>query len=66
MNENEMTIEQVLNITIGILNDITIPISAVETVGTPIMNAVSNIKLCVQAIEKNKEAGNNGSESDAE
>lgn len=47
-----MTIDQVLDVTVEILNGIIIPIGMMESVGVPISHAVGNLKLCVDAIRK--------------
>lgn len=53
MNENkEITIEQLLRITVQQLNGIAVPIAQIDTVGLPIRQAINNINICLNAFEK--------------
>jgi len=58
--EEKLTINQVLNITIDILEGIDVPVKKLETIGVPIKRAVGNLLLCIQAGEKSEAA--NGTE----
>lgn len=53
MNENkEITIEQLLRITVQKLNSIAVPIGQMDTIGLPIRQAINNINVCLNAFEK--------------
>ena len=64
-----MTIDQVLEVTVEILNGIMIPVGLMEKVGVPISHAVGNLQLCVEEIRKEsapKEEEADEPEADAE
>lgn len=50
MEEKSYKIDDVLEITIGILEKIPITAKEAQTIGAPIMNAVHNLEVCRQAI----------------
>ena len=50
--EETMTVKQVLEITVKILNEIEIPVSMMEKVGAPVMGAIGNLKQCIEAVEE--------------
>lgn len=49
MEENKMTIRQVLEITVGLLEGIEVPMKQMEKIGQPVMNAIHNLQMCIQA-----------------
>lgn len=52
MNEKkEVTIEQLLIITMNQLSEIPVPVKNTETIGIPIRQAISNIQVCLQAMK---------------
>ena len=51
MEENKMTIRQVLEITMGLLEGIEVPMKYMESIGGPIMNAIHNLGACIQATD---------------
>lgn len=53
--EKVMTVEEVINITIGILQPIQVPISVMESVGLPIYRAVNNLKECSRVLAEERE-----------
>lgn len=53
--EKVMTVEEVINITIGILQPIQVPISVMESVGLPIYRAVNNLKECSRVLAAERE-----------
>lgn len=69
---NTTTILDILTDVSKILNEVTIPMSAVESIGIPVARAINGIQLCIDAItnserekaEKDKPA-EEGSEEDA-
>lgn len=52
--EERMTIDQVLGVTIDILEGIDVPMKKLEAIGVPIQQAISNIRLCIQAVEDSR------------
>ena len=53
--ENSITIEEVLKITVENLKGIQIPVTLSESVGMRIAGSISNIQLCINAIEEGKQ-----------
>ena len=51
MEENKMTIRQVLELTMGLLEGIEVPMKYMESIGGPIMNAIHNLGACIQATD---------------
>lgn len=62
MNE-EKTVLEVLKETVAMLGNLRIPMSEMENIGFPIGRSINNIRLCVDAIERN-EAQNKQKEAD--
>mgnify|MGYP007104062441 CR=1 FL=1 len=53
MEENkEVTIREALVATMGILNDISVPIGLLESVGLPIMTAANNLNAIIRSIDE--------------
>lgn len=52
--EERMTIDQVLAVTIDILEGIDVPMKKLETIGIPIQRAVGNLRLCIQAVQESR------------
>jgi len=53
MEENkEVTIREALVATMGILNDISVPIGLLESVGLPIMSAANNLNAIIRSIDE--------------
>ena len=68
MENQKLTIEEVLMITKNILNGICVPVSMIDAIGAPIDHAVKNITVCLDAIKnsnKQEEAPKDG-DADAE
>lgn len=53
MNE-EKTVLEVLKETVTMLGNLRIPMSEMESIGFPISRSINNIRLCVEAIERNE------------
>ena len=51
MNE-EVTIREALVATMGILNEISVPIGLLESVGLPVMTAVNNLNAIIRSIDE--------------
>ena len=47
--EEKLTIRQVLEITMRLLEGIEVPMKYMERIGSPIMNAIHNISACIEA-----------------
>lgn len=65
MEQKTMTKKEVLNITVNILGKIAIPIALMDDIGVPIRNAINNILMVVDALEK-EEVKDDEQETDAE
>ena len=52
MENNEMTIREALEATKAILNDISVPIGLLESVGLPIMTAANNLNAIIKSIDE--------------
>ena len=53
MEENkEVTIREALVATMGILNEISVPIGLLESVGLPVMTAVNNLNAIIRSIDE--------------
>lgn len=65
MEQKTMTTTEVLNITVNILGKIAIPVALVDDIGIPIRNAIKNILMVVDALEK-EEVKDDGQAADAE
>lgn len=52
MENNEMTIREALEATKAILNDISVPIGLLESVGLPVMTAVNNLNAIIRSIDE--------------
>lgn len=59
----QMTIRQVLEITIDILGAVSVPMSMKEQIADPIGGAMSNLRMCLNAMT---EAEENGRKADTE
>ncbi len=53
MNE-EKTVLEVLKETVAMLGNLRIPMSEMENIGFPIGRSINNIRLCVEAIERDE------------
>ena len=47
--DEKLTIAQVLEITGGLLEGIEVPMKQMEKIGQPVMNAIHNLQMCIQA-----------------
>lgn len=52
MGNNEITIREALEATKAILNDISVPIGLLESVGLPVMTAVNNLNAIIRSIDE--------------
>lgn len=58
MDENRMTVMEVLEMTAKTLNEMTIPVRELETIGRTVFGCAKNIQLCIDAIRKEEETKN--------
>lgn len=49
-----ITVTEALEITINLLNGISIPVALMEQIGVPISQAVSNLGECIRAMKENE------------
>ena len=52
MNNQKISIKEALNITVGILKDIRLPMDLFDEVGVPIKRAIINLNTCVDVIDQ--------------
>ena len=56
MNEQkQMSVEEVLQLTINNLKGIQVPVELSESVGIPILRNINNIQLCLNAFHEQRE-----------
>lgn len=65
MEEKRMTVLEVMEMTAKSLNEMTIPVRELETIGRTVFGCAQNIQLCIDAIRK-EEAAKNEPVSDSE
>lgn len=54
MENQRMTVEEVIRVTIGNLESITIPVTLSEGVGVTVNGCIRNLKLCLGAMEQER------------
>lgn len=59
MEENRMTVREVLEITVRNLKSIAVPVELMETIGQAVLGSIRNIEACIEAMD-----GAGGGESD--
>ena len=64
--EQQMTIKQVLEITVSSLGNIAVPRALNQQIGLPIDQAIANLQLCIDALEKNETEAKNKEEQELE
>ena len=57
--ENQMTIDQVLKITVETLEGVKVPVKLMDDIGIPVARAISNIRMCIQAVEASRAEAEN-------
>lgn len=65
-NQEKVTIREALEITAGILERITIPISMMDDVGMPVRSAIGNLRECIRAIDADEARKQNGPQIEVE
>lgn len=50
MEQQTLTIKQVLEITTRNLEGINVPVSMIQQIGIPLMNSIGNLRQCINAI----------------
>lgn len=68
MENESMTIQQVLSITVNLLKGIMVPAEFCESIGVPVARSIRNLNECINAIQKIEAAKEeeNGREADSE
>lgn len=68
MENNTLTVEQVLRICIDQLNAIPVTVGQMETIGKPIQSVAHNLMVCVEVMSEKKEedGAEDGRETDPE
>lgn len=52
--ENQMTIDQVLKITVETLEGLKVPVSMIDEISIPVARAIGNIRMCIKAVEASR------------
>ena len=52
MNGQNVTLKEAMQITIGLLENIRVPVSMIRDVGAPIETAVGNLRRCLAAMQE--------------
>lgn len=65
MEEKRMTVEEVLEITIRQLGEISVPVALYDQIAAPLKQNIGNLSLVLDALRKSKEE-NDGRAADAE
>ena len=61
-----MTVEEVLQATVGMLEGIRVPAGLIDEIGIPLARSISNLRQCVAAMEDARtDAGEEGGGGDA-
>ena len=55
MEENKVTVEEVLKHEVGVLANLRIPAALVTDLGIPIEGCIINLNLCIDALAKQRE-----------
>lgn len=68
MENESMTIQQVLSITVNLLKGIMVPAEHGESIGVPVARSIRNLNECINAIQKIEAAKDeeDGREADSE
>ena len=53
--EQKLTVEQVLEMTVNMLGRITVPVAMIESIGTPVAQAINNINGCLEAFKRQEQ-----------
>jgi len=64
--EEVRTIDEVLLEAVNVLNNLTVPIAMVESIGVPIAKVKNNLVLCVNAIVEDRKKADPASEQGGE
>lgn len=65
--ENQMTIDQVLKITVEMLEGLKVPVKLMNDIGIPVAGAIGNIRMCIEAYEASRaEAEKKRAEAESE
>jgi hypothetical protein len=66
MEENRMTVREVLEITVRNLKSIAVPVELMETIGQAVLGSVRNIEACIEAMNGAGGGEKHEPEADAE
>ena len=56
MEQKDYTVEEVIEITINVMQQINVPVGMNQQIAVPISGCISNLRLALEAIRKKKEA----------
>lgn len=66
MEEKKLTVEEVLDMTVRQMSEISVPAGMIDQIGIPLARAIGNLNAVLDALRANKEAEGDGRETDAE
>ena len=64
--DEKRTIDEVLLEAVNVLNNLTVPIAMVESIGVPIAKVKNNLVLCVNAIVEDRKKAEHAAEQGGE
>lgn len=65
MEEKKLTVEEVLDMTVRQMSEISVPAGMIDQIGVPLARAIGNLNAVLEALRKSKEA-QDGRETDPE
>lgn len=63
--EEKLTITQVLEITVGMLEEIEVPMKCMDSIGVPVARAIMNLKACINSQKPQESPEETDGEKDA-
>ena len=66
MEEKKLTVEEVLDMTVRQMEEISVPAGMIDQIGIPLARAIGNLNAVLEALRGNKEAEGDGRAADAE
>lgn len=60
MEEKQMTLKECLQVTVQLIESITVPVKFSDQISRPLCQAVANLNSCIAAIPDVKEGDDNG------
>lgn len=58
MSEKQITLEDVLRVSVDVLRNISVPVALKEQIADPVANVAHDLMMCIEAIERDKVKAN--------